>query len=213
ARYVRDVEVAGSSLVTPTLAFFIKNYYFPKNKFIMKKQFFILLGCVAILFTSCLKNEESNYTPTISFLTYPITNHNDSLNIKLIDPSGTYQLDTIEVGDTVTFLLGLNGYTNNLTSFYVQHTDSSATKIDFPPLENLNNIFSEPLSDYESGKFIFAYNYSSIYFSFNYIAKKPSNNAAIIFTLSSDAQFSEGSGYNTVSFRLKTPIKQKISIQ
>lgn len=175
----------------------------------MKKHFLIILGCIAVLFTSCLKDGESNYSPSINFLTQPIKNNNDFLNIKLIDSSGTYQLDTIEVGDTVFFGLALEGYSNNLTEFYLQRTVDSIAQIDLPPIENLNNVFSPSLSNYEKGKFIFTDNIRSLSFSFNYIAKKQSDDAAIIFILSSDAEFKDGAGYNTVSFKLKTPVKEK----
>ncbi|HOV83328.1 MAG TPA: hypothetical protein PLE52_00730 [Paludibacteraceae bacterium] len=177
----------------------------------MKKQLFILLGCLSILLSSCLKEEDTNSTPTISFLSYPLTNNNDSLKIRIIN--GSYVLDTIEVGDTVFFELGFNSYYNNLTSFYLQQSIDSVGKILLPPVENLNTIFSSSLSDYEKGKFIFLSNLSAIYFPFEYVALKRSDEATLNFTLSSDADFKDGYGYNTVVFKLKTPIKRKNTIQ
>ena len=120
-------------------------------------------------------------------------------------------MDTIQVGDTVTFRMLLYGYANNLSVFNVIQSDTSATKIILPSAISLDSIFVSAGSDYSSGKFLFKNKISNLYFPFRYVAKKVTNDAKITFYLSSDATFdnSSGLGNNSTSFVLKTPIKIK----
>ncbi len=174
----------------------------------MKTLTTILIGLIAVAFTSCNLNGSSNTTPEILFVSSPFVNKTDSLNSYLTD-DGVYRLDTINVGDTVTFRILLYGFTNNLSSYNINQSDTSSTKLILPALNSLDSVFVSSTSNYSLGKFIFKNKISSLYFPFKYVAKKASNDAKISFYLSSDANFenTNSMGNNSVSFILKTPIK------
>ena len=173
----------------------------------MKNRIYILLGIIAIAFSSCNLNSSSNNTPEILFVASPFVTKTDSLSSYLTD-DGVYHMDTINVGDTVTFRLLLYGYANNLSVYNIIQSDTTSTKLILPATYSMDSIFTST-SSYSKGIFIFKNKISSLYFPFRYVAKKASNDAKLTFNLSSDANFSAmgGLGNNTVSFVLQTPIK------
>jgi hypothetical protein len=173
----------------------------------MKKQFLFLLFIAAVLLTSCNFDGDSNYTPSIQFIAYPYTQNGDTLNIKTTGESGVYLLDSIQVGDTVFFQLGLNAYTNNLVSFRLTKSVDSAGDFLFPPVASLDSIFSHTNSDYGQGKFVFLSGFNAVYFPFHFAAKSATNDEILQFSLVSDAQFDDVYGSNVTSFKLKMPIK------
>jgi len=174
----------------------------------MKTKLIILLGFIVIAFNSCNLTGSSNATPEIIFVTNPFVNQSDTLKNYLTD-DGVYHLDTIVVGDTVTFRILLYGFTNNLSTYNIIQSDTSSTKLLLPAANSLDSVFLSASSDYPNGKFIFKNKISSLYFPFKYVAKKVSSDAKISFYLSSDANFgnSNNLGNNYVSLVLKTPIK------
>ena len=173
----------------------------------MKTKYIILLGLIAICFSACNLTGSVNNTPQILFVTNPICNKTDTLDKYYTDVSSVYRLDTIQVGDTVSFRMLLYGYSNNLTAYNLQVSDTTVAKVLLPTSTSLDSIFSGTSSDYSSGKFVFKNKTTSVYFPFKYVAKKASTAVSITFALSSDASF-EGSsmGSNTFYFILKTPI-------
>ena len=180
----------------------------------MKTRIYILLAIIAVAFSSCNIAGSSNNTPEILFVTNPFINKTDTLNKYYTDESGVYRLDTVQVGDTVTFRMLLYGFSNNLSSFNVIPSDTSATKILLPSKISLDSIFVSAGSDYSAGKFLFKSKISSLYFPFRYVAKKVSIDAKLTFALSSDATFGSSSdfGNNSISFVLKTPVKLKKAV-
>jgi len=181
----------------------------------MKTRLFILLGLIAIAFSSCDMSGSSNSTPEILFVTSPFVNKSDTLNRYLTDEAGVIRLDTIQVGDTVTFRMLFWGYSNNLATCNIVSSDTSSTKILLPSPSSLDSMFIASTSNYSKGSFVFKNHIQSLYFPFRYVAKKASNDAKITFYLSSDANFSNSSSYgnNSVSFVLKTPVRlPKLSI-
>jgi len=175
----------------------------------MKTRLFILLGLIAIAVSSCNISGSSNATPEIYFVTNPFVNKVDTLNRYRTDDPAVFLMDTIQVGDTVTFRLLLYGYTNNLSSYNVIVSDTSSTKLLLPTTSSLDSVFLAVASDYSRGKFIFKNKITSLYFPFRYVAKKVSTDAKISFNLVSDANFSTSNsmGNSSVSFVLKTPVK------
>jgi len=171
----------------------------------MKTQLFLLLGLITIVFSSCNVTGSSANTPQI-IIAIPSSNRVDSLNTYLTDASGVYRMDTINVGDTVTFRMVFYGYSNNILSCNVIQSDTSSTKIILPTVSSLDSIFS---SNYSAGKFIAKSKISSIYLPFRYIAKKVSKDAQLSVSVSSDATFTDAQGSNSSSFVLKTPIRAK----
>jgi len=166
----------------------------------MKTRLLFFLGIIIILFTSCKLNSESNYKPDIQFVHDPIVNDTVTLNI-YADQGGVYRLDTISVGDTVHFQIYATGFTNNLTEFYLTESSDSVSKFILPSVSSMDSIFL-PTSNYKTGKFIMAGTYTALFFPFQYVALKVSNEAKITFSVVSDANFE----YNQFSFVLKTPI-------
>jgi len=177
----------------------------------MKNRIYILLGIIAIAFCSCNISSTTNNTPEILFVTNPFINKTDTLSNYNTDESGVYRMDTIQVGDTVTFRMLLYGYSNNLSVFNVIPSDTSATKIILPSSISLDSVFVSAGSDYSNGKFLFKSKISNLYFPFRYVAKKVTKDAKLTFYLSSDATFGSSSsfGNNSASFVLKTPVKIK----
>jgi hypothetical protein len=81
-----------------------------------KKFSLIYLAIAFIAFTqvSCDLSGESNYTPQLALVAHPRLQNGDTLKIKNIVDSEELLLDTITVGDTVSFFLFLNAFCNNL---------------------------------------------------------------------------------------------------
>ena len=177
----------------------------------MKTYILLLVASISIAFTACSLNGSSNKTPQISFVTKPHLNTADSLNTPyLTDNAGVYMMDSINVGDTVSFRIFLDGFSNNLISYYITRSDTTTTKIILPSKTSLDSVFISSTSNYSVGKFIFKSKILNLYFPFKYVAKKQSNDAKISFALTSDAYFDTGLtlASNTFSFVLKTPIRK-----
>ena len=118
----------------------------------MKKHLFLILGSVISIFTSCDLSGDYNYKPDIVFLQNPIViNRSDTLGFT-IDAAGEYMLDTIRVGDTVSFFMVFDGYSNHLTELNIIQSLDSVSSILLPPVESLDTIFSST-SNYNQGKF------------------------------------------------------------
>lgn len=178
----------------------------------MKLQLFYLMAFMSAALTSCDMKSDTNYTPQIGInpqlLVYKPDSLNriDTLDIYRTSISSELLLDTITVGDTVQLLITLNGFANNITAFYLTQSADSVTSIVLPLKTALDPLFLST-SNYAAGKFIADGTYPFLYFPFKYIAKKPSKDAKLTFSVTTDAVFKDASGSNTNSFVLKTPIK------
>ena len=167
----------------------------------MKTRILIFLAVISFAFTACDLSNESNYRPDIIFLSDPVVNGKDTIGVFYTDQGGVYKLDTISVGDTVSFRVFVNAYGNNIQSFFVTQSADSVSSFILPPVSSMDTLFL-PNSNYKEGKFYMSGLANSLYFPFQYIAKKPSLEAKISFSVVSDANFE----YNQNSFVLKTPI-------
>ena len=165
----------------------------------MKHSLFIILGLVLLGFTACNLKSESNYQPDIEFVKNPLLNDSDTLHVYYTDQG--YRLDTIRVGDTVSFQLYITGFANNLKEFYLTTSSDSVSEVILPSKTSLDSIFL-PTSNYNQGKFLFAGTATALFFPFKFVAKKVSADAKITFSVMSDATID----YNQFSFVLKTPI-------
>lgn len=172
----------------------------------MKSKILLLLAVVGITFSSCDLTGEANYTPQI----YPYISPADSLGIYRTDVLDVFRMDTITVGDTVSFYIQMTGIENNLTAFYLTQSADSAAKIILPDKGSMDSIFLST-SDYKTGKFLMKGTSTDLFFPFKYIARKPSNEAKLTFTIVSDANFSDSYiGTNTSTLTIKTPIVEKL---
>ncbi len=167
----------------------------------MKARILILLAVISFVFTACDLTSESNYRPDIVFMTDPVINGGDTLSVFYTDQAGVYRLDTITVGDTVNFKVYVNAYENNIQSFFMTQSADSVTDFILPSVNSMDSLFL-PTSNYNEGKFYMGGQANSLYFPFQYVAKKASLEAKISFSVVSDANFE----YNQNSFVLKTPI-------
>jgi len=174
----------------------------------MKTSIVALVAFVIIAFSACDLEGGANYTPDIFFLVNPVKNHTDSLNRYYTDKSGVYLMDSIAVGDTVSFVLYLEGYANNLLSFRMQTDPDSVTKIILPSKTAMDSIFVTG-TQYDKGIFLMSGKHTALVFPFRYVALKASKSAKISFAVMSDAKFDNMFGTNTNGFELKTPIKPK----
>ena len=175
----------------------------------MKIKLIILTAILGSMLISCNLEGESNYTPMLYFVTEPKLQNGDTLSIYRTDKLDVFRLDTISVGDTVSFYMYATGYSNNLTAYYMKQSSDSAAGIILPRQSSMDSVFTAE-SDYKTGKFIMGANSTSLYFPFKYVAKKAEKNAKITFTIISDAQFTDMTiGSNTTSFELITPIALK----
>jgi len=175
----------------------------------MKTKHLILLSLIVIGFTACSLSGSVNNTPVIYFMTDPVVNRTVTLQKYYTDESGVYRMDTINVGDTVSFHLLLYGFSNNLTSYYITQSDTASAKLILPSTSSLDSVFSTTASNYYTGKFIFKSKITSLYFPFRYVAKKATNTAKLTFLIVSDANFNNASSSlssNTYQFSLLTPI-------
>lgn len=174
----------------------------------MKTRLFLFLLLMAFTFVGCNLTSSSESTPVI-VVANPTSNRVDTLNSYLTDQAGVYRLDTINVGDTITFRIVFYGYSNNLVSCNVTQSDSTSTKLLFPAKASLDSVFVSATSDYSIGKFIFKNKTSTLYLPFKYVAKKASKDAKITFSVVSDANFSnlDSQGTNYATYVLNTPIK------
>ena len=167
----------------------------------MKKYFYSILAVVTLILSSCDFTPQSNFQPDIFFLQRPITNNSDTLYFYNSFETNTVIIDTIHVGDTVTFFSYFNGYSNNLTELYIKQSADSSTAIILPNKLSMDSIF-QTTSNYSQGKFFFDITATELFFPFKYIAKKASLDAKLTFNVISDANFD----YNQNYIIVKTPI-------
>jgi hypothetical protein len=171
----------------------------------MKKHLITLLVLSALIFASCDFSGESNYTPNIYFVHNPIRNNQDTLNAYFNTEAESFVMDTIQVGDTIRFLLYFEAYANKLVAFNLTKYPASAAQIILPPVSSMDSLFKST-SNYENGNFLMDPLYSSLVFPFSYVADAASIEARIDIAIMSDAIFEGGFGSNVNSIRLRTPI-------
>jgi len=173
----------------------------------MKTRIFLLLVFLAglICFNSCNLDGAANYTPEIIFVQLPFNQHGDTLKAFITD-AGAFKLDTIAVGDTVSFYLYLTGIQNNLKTFYLKQSADSSTRVIYSSKATMDSIFTVS-SNYANGQFYLKANTTGLYFPFKFIALKASNEATLTFSVVSDAVFDKTPGSNAASLVLKTPIR------
>ena len=172
----------------------------------MKIRYILILGLITLIFAGCDLGGTSNYTPSLLIYASHI-NKNDTLNIYITDASGTLRMDTVNLGDTIVFRNYLNGFTNNLTYFNIEQNDTSDAKILYPVTSSMDSIISVNQSNIAKGKFVFLPKQSFVYFPLRYVPKKITKTASIQFSLMSDANFNTGMGYNSVTYKIITPVK------
>lgn len=171
----------------------------------MKTKLLIIFGLIIMAFSSCDLNSESNYKPTIQYYT-PALSGKTPLGLYLTDAADVVRMDTIHVGDTVSFYMVFDSYANNLVTLSIAQSADSVTKLILPPVSQLDSVFG-PTSNYNSGTFNLRTKSSSLFFPIKYVALKATNDAKIKFTIVSDATVE----YNLTTLTFKTPIKPAVA--
>ena len=168
---------------------------------------FFVLGVALV---GCSLDGDSNQTPQVALADYPRLQSGDSLNVMTTDEYNVFSLDTVQVGDTVSFVLYMLSYSNDLTGFYLTQSADSSAVIILPETTSMDSVFLSH-SDYAKGQFFMQTGFNSMYFPFKYVAKKVNKETTIGFRVVSDAVFENTlTGSNSSSFELITPIKDSI---
>jgi len=176
----------------------------------MKRLLFFIYLFISVLFTACNMTSSADYTPEIVPVHNAVRQNKDSLYMHYTDKGGVYRLDTVYVGDTVTFTMGFTGIANNLVLVGIVNSvpDSVAQVRLIGSTSELETVFL-PTSDYAKGLFYIKGQSVSLIFPFKYIAKKASNAAMLTFSVQSDANFKNSFGANTAALSLIIPIVEK----
>ncbi|MDR2841549.1 MAG: hypothetical protein LBV75_09900 [Paludibacter sp.] len=173
----------------------------------MKIKHLIISIIIATSLSACLEGS-SNYAPDLALAT-PFVIGGDSLSIYYTDNG--LVMDTIHIGDTVQFLVAMTAYTNNLTAFYLKQSADSVSRVILPRKTSLDSIFNSQ-SNYQVGIFKIDKGIAQLYFPFQYIATKKSNEAKIEMAVESDAKFDNGmlagNNSNYKSIIIRTPIAE-----
>lgn len=173
----------------------------------------LFFAFVLVALAACNTESEVNYSPDILFNKLPVNiSKSDTLNIRGTSDNNILLLDTISVGDTVSFKMLFTGHVNSLVSLSISQSADSISRIILPSKLGMDSIFTAE-SNYSTGDFIVKPKIVSIYLPFKYIALKSSKEGSLKFSITSDANFKQNSGLNTIRFELKTPIKQTVAVQ
>ena len=166
----------------------------------MRKLFlFLSVVALATLMSSCLNSTEPQYSPEIyasSFYVNPIfvgdslTGAKDTLDLFYDSEDGSYELDTISVGDTVLFA----------STYYTLNSNLVAVKLDWDTLRmNLWYSLTEDIekvltgeTNIEAGRLYFDPGYNRVSFPvrFSPIVK---GGMTLKLTVESDSEFSTSS--------------------
>ena len=172
----------------------------------MKTKYILFISLLSAIFFAC-EAPTSYSTPGFRFSGVVNSITGDSLSA-YDEGLNVLRMDTIKVGDVISFNLILDGGTyNNLTSFSLTLSDTTSTMLLLPETSLLDNVFSSSLSDYKNNKFVFKSVMPNLYFPFQYIALKANASPTLKFEVTNDAKYPKNStGSNTASLLIKTPI-------
>jgi len=158
----------------------------------------------AIIFSACTSTEVARFPPEIQIDS--ISAGGVNLRTDSISSTGELILDSVDIGVLTVFSLKLNGFYNNLDSFHLSNSDTSAVE----PLyvkKNLDDNFSKSKSDFYRGNFVFLPGKNSNSFLFGYKAKKSTNSLLIRLILFSNVVFDDEKLTNADTVNLKMVIK------
>ena len=153
----------------------------------MSKSFFRLLSMllVGVGFAACSLNLPSDYTPRLgaaNFLSYNGAKV-DTLSAIVVD--GVYRLDTIALGDTVSFMALMDSYTNSLVSFTMQ---ADTTLLHYVFITDSIQRALDNSSRPEEGVLYFKSGYNGAAFPIVYVPQK-TGTPKVTLTVESDSKF------------------------
>ena len=176
---------------------FVLLFRFFNMKF-MKTPHFILLAVFGLIMASCRLTGDAESTPEIYLKAMRIAGK-DTTYLHFMGNV----LDTIRVGDTITFRTDVYSQYNNLLQYKITSSREKSVEFIWSDIdESLGTLFTSE-TDYDKGLFVMPGTFSHLYFPFKYIAKEDEKNLTITFSILNDAS----RNYNSISTTIVTPIK------
>lgn len=170
------------------------------------KQFSFILPLILLSFVSCSRSDGyADYTPAMVVSRYFYVDRadttgsiTDSLACRYDETIGYYRLDTALVQDTVSFVMGLYGFANNLESF-TMHWDTTSIRMLSISESMRNEVISSDLSGNDSVQYLFKSGFLAIVLPLTYIVVGEGS-TVVDFCLSS------ASPYSPVRAKLMLPV-------
>ncbi len=166
----------------------------------MKLYHFILAVIISCIFISCNLHGDSEATPALNLKALHVVG-NDSTELKFYNGN---VMDTIYVGDTITFLTVVYNQFNNLLEYRITSSREKSVEFIWSDKNSMDSVFTAA-SDYDKGLFVMDGTFPTLYFPFKYIAKEAENDLKLTFHIVNDAS----RDYNTTTITIVTPIKEK----
>ena len=165
----------------------------------MKALYFILLVVVfGLITTSCRLTGDAESTPNIYIRAMHIVGE-DTTYLKF---SGN-TLDTIRVGDTITFQTDVYSQYNNLLQYSITSSREKSVEFIWSEIDENSGTLFTPESDYDKGLFVMSGTFPHLYFPFKYVAKEDESDLKLTLLVLNDAS----QDYNSTSITIVTPIK------
>lgn len=137
------------------------------------------------MLTGCdFLNGSSNYTPSIELLRPFITQNSDTLYTLYDTKTNHYRLDTIQVGDTVSFAIGYSSYTNHLVSTTMEWDKEY---VELRTIIGMGDSVLKPTSDTTHIRLDFQNGYNYAAMSAKFIPLK-AGKSTLYFSVQSDAE-------------------------
>lgn len=151
----------------------------------MNKIKLFLLLVVASMMVSCLDRAGSDFAPAIG-ISQILLNRTDTLSLN-VDDKGVYQLDTINVGDTVNYALVFEGYSQDIISI-VATLEGTSVSHEFIIDDAFKAVLLDE-SDIENGKLYFREGYVRAVIP-NYIIAKKTGFSQLSYEFNTKSKFS-----------------------
>ncbi|MGC3977685.1 MAG: hypothetical protein QM751_05300 [Paludibacteraceae bacterium] len=169
----------------------------------MKSRFLVLLSIISIVlsFSACnLGNGFSEATPQIYLEKKAKLNTDSIIEFSLASDYSSYKLDTLHVGDTVSFKIFVDAYTNQVKQLNITPSDTTAVK-----LLVADSIKTEFLSqsDFNKGIFYLPPNVYGLEFSVKFTTRKAKETLSYTLNVTSDAK----KVTNVSEVKIQFPIK------
>ena len=167
----------------------------------MKIYQFILFGLISLALFSCKLDGVSESTPGFYLVKIMHIAGNDTTHLNFQGNT----LDTISVGDTITFQSVVYSQYNKLLQYNITSSREKSVEFLWGEKEHLDSIFTSS-SDYDKGLFVMDGTFSELYFPFKYVAKEAEKDLKLTFSVLNDAS----SNYNSTTVTIVTPIKEAV---
>lgn len=159
----------------------------------------VLLVVLVLSITSCLDNTNPQFSPEIYtsyfyvnpvFVGDSLVSAKDTLDLRYYSEDGSYEMDTIYVGDTVMFASAFSSVANNLVAVKLDW-DSTRMHLWFPLTEDVVKVLTNQ-SDTLAGRLYFKPGYNRVSFPV-YFSPLDRGGMNLKLTVESDSEFSSSS--------------------